>query len=118
MKFFCSILPCNTELTCSMQLIGNYLIIWKNSYIILVTTRYQIHSFSGVMDRMLALSAADCGFKPQSGRTKDNEIGICRFSAKHAALRKRKNWLGRNQDNVSEWGDIVYLWTCFSELAL
>jgi hypothetical protein len=29
------------------------------------------------------------------------------FSAKHAALwRKSKDWLARNEDNVSEWGDI------------
>jgi len=29
------------------------------------------------------------------------------FSAKHAALkRKRKDWLTRKHDNVSEWGDI------------
>jgi hypothetical protein len=29
----------------------------------------------------------------------------CCFSAKHATLRrKRKDWLARNQDNVSEWG--------------
>jgi len=37
----------------------------------------------------------------------DYEIGICCFSAKHAALsRKIKEWLARNQDNVSEWGDM------------
>jgi hypothetical protein len=34
-------------------------------------------------------------------------IGICCFSAKHAALRrKRKDWLAENQDHVSEWGDM------------
>ena len=34
-------------------------------------------------------------------------IGICWFSAKHAALRsKSKDWLARNQDNVSEWCDM------------
>jgi hypothetical protein len=34
---------------------------------------------------------------------KDNNIGICCFSAKHAVLsRKSKNWLARNQNNVSE----------------
>ena len=39
-----------------------------------------------------------------SGQTKNYKIGICCFSAKHAALRrKRKDWLARNQDNVSEW---------------
>jgi len=40
-------------------------------------------------------------------QTKDYKIGICRFSAKHAALRKNsKDWLTRNNDNVSEWGDM------------
>ena len=33
----------------------------------------------------------------------DYQIGICCFSAKHAALRrKRKEWLAQNEDNVSE----------------
>jgi hypothetical protein len=33
--------------------------------------------------------------------------GICCFSAKHAALRnKNKDWLARNQNNVSEWSNI------------
>ena len=37
----------------------------------------------------------------------DYTIGICCFSAKQAALeRKNKDWLARNQDNVSEWGDM------------
>ena len=37
----------------------------------------------------------------------DYQIGICCFSAKHAALRrKRKDWLARNHDTVSEWGDM------------
>jgi hypothetical protein len=58
---------------------------------------------------VLASSAVDRGFEPQSGHTKDHAIGIYCFSAKHAALRKKsKNWLTRNQDNVSEWSDIVY----------
>ena len=34
-------------------------------------------------------------------------IGICCFCAKHTALKKKnKDWLARNQDNVSEWGDM------------
>ena len=42
-----------------------------------------------------------------SGQTKDYEIGICCFSAKHAGLKKKsKDWLDRNQDNVSEWSDM------------
>jgi hypothetical protein len=32
--------------------------------------------------------AVDCGFEPRSGQTKDYTIGICCFSAKHAALRR------------------------------
>jgi len=47
------------------------------------------------------------GFEPRSGQIKDYKNGIWCFSAKHAALRrKRKDWLARYQDNVSEWGDI------------
>jgi hypothetical protein len=35
--------------------------------------------------------------------SKDYKIGICCFSAKHAALRrKNKDWLAWNQDNVSK----------------
>ena len=56
---------------------------------------------------VLVLSAVDRGFKPQSGQTKDYTIGICCFSATYAALRRKsKDWLARNRDNVSEWGDM------------
>ena len=59
------------------------------------------------MVSVLASSAVDRGFGPQSGQTKDYKISICCFSAKHAALRRKsKDWLARNQDNVSEWGNI------------
>jgi len=35
------------------------------------------------------------------GQTKDYKIGICCFSAKHAALRRKsKDWLAQNQKNV------------------
>ena len=37
----------------------------------------------------------------------DYKIGTCCFSAKHAALRRKsKDWLVRNQNNVSEWNDM------------
>ena len=59
------------------------------------------------MVSVFASSAVDCGFEPRSGQTKDDKIGICCFSAKHAALRRKsKDWLARHQDNVSEWGDM------------
>ena len=52
---------------------------------------------------VLASNAVDRGFEPRSGQIKDYKIGICCFSAKHAALRRKsKDWLARNQDNVSE----------------
>ena len=56
---------------------------------------------------MLASSVVDRVFGPWLGQTKDYKIGICCFSAKHAALRsKNKDWLGRNQNNVSEWNNM------------
>jgi hypothetical protein len=59
------------------------------------------------MVSVLASSAVDRGFDLRSSQTKDYKIGICCFSAEHVALRrKRKDWLARNQDNVSEWGDM------------
>jgi hypothetical protein len=56
---------------------------------------------------VLTSSEVDRGFEPRSGQTKDFKIGICCFSAKHAALRKKsKDRLARNQNNVSEWRDM------------
>jgi hypothetical protein len=61
----------------------------------------------GVMVSVLASSAVDSGFESRSSQTKDYKIGICWFSAKHAALRRKsKDWLARNQNNVSEWSDM------------
>ena len=70
------------------------------------------------MVSMLALSAVDHRFDPWSGQTKDYKIGIYCFSAKHAALsRKSKDWLARNQDDVSEWdGMSICKLVFFSEL--
>ena len=56
-----------------------------------------MNRIGGVMAIVLASSAVDRGFEPRSG---------C-FSAKHAALRRKsKDWLARNQNNVSEWSDM------------
>jgi hypothetical protein len=56
------------------------------------------------------LIAVDRGFERLSGQTKNYEIGICCFSAKHAALRRKsKDWLARNQNNVSECSDMSTL---------
>jgi hypothetical protein len=59
------------------------------------------------MVSVLVSSVVDRGFAGPDHQTKDYEIGICFFSANHAALmRKNKDWLARTQDNVSEWGDM------------
>ena len=59
------------------------------------------------MVSVLASTAIDRGFEPQSGQTKDYKIGNCCFSDKHAALRRKsKDRLARNQNNVSEWSDM------------
>ena len=58
-------------------------------------------------------------FESRSDQTKDYTIGICCFSAKYAALRRKsKDWLAQNQDNLSEWATCLYADCCFSELAL
>ena len=67
------------------------------------------------MVSVLASSAVDHGFEAQLGQTKDYEIGICCFSAKQAALRrKNKDWLVRNQKNVSGGATFFSADCCFS----
>ena len=59
------------------------------------------------MVSVLASSAVDRRFDPRSRQIKDYGIGMCCLSAKHVALRRKgKNWLARNQNNASEWGDM------------
>ena len=54
------------------------------------------------MASVLASGVVDRRFEPRACQTKDYNIDICCFSPKHAALmRKSKDWLARNQDNVS-----------------
>jgi hypothetical protein len=64
----------------------------------------------GIMVNVLASSAVERGFEPRSGKTKDYDIGMCCFSAKYAALRRKsKDWLALNQYNVSKWDDNMTL---------
>ena len=57
---------------------------------------------SGIMVSMLAFMGSSPGrVKP------DYKIGICCFSVKQAALRRKsKDWSVRNQNDVSEWSDM------------
>ena len=65
------------------------------------------YRIGGVMVSELALSVVDRGFEPRLGKTKDYKIDICCFCVKYAALRRKsKDWLARNQNNVSEWSDM------------
>ena len=60
-----------------------------------------------LMVSVFVSSAVDREFHPGQCQTQDYDTGICCFSVKHAVLRgKSKDWLARNQDNVSEWSDI------------
>ena len=61
------------------------------------------------MVRMLASSVVDHGFRPLSGQTKDYKIGVCCFSAKHAAIRRKsKNLVAQNQVNVFELSGMLF----------
>ena len=63
---------------------------------------YNYNRISGVMVSMLATTEVDRVFEPLSGQSKDYQICICCFSAKHTELRSKcKDWLAWNQDNVS-----------------
>ena len=59
------------------------------------------------MASVFTSSSVDRGFELRSDQTKYYKIGICCFSAKHVALRRKsKDWLTLNQDNVSECDDM------------
>jgi hypothetical protein len=78
----------------------------------------------GIMVSMLASSAVDHGYEPRSGLTKDCKIGICCFSTKHAAVRRKsKDWLAGNQNNVFEWSDmstrgLLFQWASITKIQL
>ena len=50
------------------------------------------------MVSVLASSAVDGVFEPWSDQNKDYEIGICCFSAKHAALRRKSKLVGSESE--------------------
>jgi hypothetical protein len=82
--------------------LGTHLLL--SVYCVHILTCGLFNRIHGVMVSMLTSSVVDRGFEPWSGQTKDYKIGMCCFSAKHVALRRKsKEWLARNQDNVCEW---------------
>ena len=71
------------------------------------------------MVSVATLSAVDRGFDSRSGETKDYKIGMCCFSAEHAAFRRKsKDWSARNQIMCPSGVTCLSADCCFSELAL
>ena len=71
---------------------------WKYHCVLPIFNR-----IGGIMVSVLVSSVVDRGFEFRPGQTKDYKIGICYFSVKHTALRRKsKDCLARNQNNVSE----------------
>ena len=65
-----------------------------------------LNSINGEMVSVLTTSAVGCVFEPRMDQTKDYDIIIWCFSAKHETFRSRnKDWLAQNQVNMSEWSD-------------
>ena len=66
-----------------------------------------LYRMGGIMASVLASSVVDRWIESRSGKTKDYKLGMCCFSAKYTALRRKsKDLLARNQDNVSELGNM------------
>jgi hypothetical protein len=87
-------------------------------YIVTVSSTNR-NCIDGGMVSMFTSSVVDRGFEHLSVQTKDYKIGICCFTAKHAALkRKSKDWLAWNQDNMSEWGNISIRWLLLNPLSM
>jgi hypothetical protein len=81
-----------------MRVIRNPWVLSYNYYVDLFNNYDHI---GGVIVSVLASIVVDRRFDPRSGQPNDYHIGICCFSAKHAALRRDDNtWLARNQNNV------------------
>ena len=69
-------------------------------------TNQKFNLIGGVMVSMFTSSAVDDKFLPLMSQTKDHEIGICCFYAKHAAfMSKIKDQFPQTRDNMCEWKD-------------
>ena len=64
-----------------------YTAVHRQTYLISLLFFMTCYCISGEMVSVLASSAVDRGFEPRLSQSKDYELGICCFSAKHSALR-------------------------------
>ena len=62
----------------------------------------QKHRIGDVMVSALASSAVDRGFEHRSGQTKDYTIGMCCFSAKYAALRRKSRLVDSESEEFED----------------
>jgi len=85
--------------------------------IVTYTCIFIYNRISGVMVSVLDWSTVDRGFEFRSGQANDFEIGICCFSAMHAALRRKIDWL-RIRIMCPSVATCLFTDCCFSELAL
>ena len=77
--------------------------------------KQRLNCIGGVTVSVLVSSAVNDGFEPRLSPTKDYKTSKCCSSPEYAALRsKSKDWLVRNQDNVSEWSNMSDSWTVVS----
>ena len=102
------------------------LVFGKNntSYNLIYISSFHTNHIGGVMVSVLASSVVYRGLEPRSGQPKDYKIDISCFSAKHTALRrKNKDWLARDQNNVSKWSEmstlgLLFQWTNIIKMQL
>jgi len=74
------------------------------------STILSFNHIDAVMVRDFTLSTLDCELDSWSSQTKDSQFGNCCFSARYVALMKKsRDWLALNQDNMSEWCDMIII---------
>jgi hypothetical protein len=80
------------------RLVSNFYCLYNISF----TKIKLIDHIGRVMVRRDCLEFGRSWFEPTSDQTKDYNIGVCCFSAKHTPRNQGKYCLTRNQDNVCE----------------
>ena len=89
----------STKTDTSLKMLKNYKN-WRKQKTKSINTLKEFSDYKrGVMVSVFASSAVDRGFESRSSQTKDYNIGMCCFFAKHAALRRKTQRLvGRESE--------------------
>lgn len=75
------------ELICNVPFLWHYLNIMSS--ILYLSNAYRRNCNDGVMDNVLISSLIDREFQPPAGQTKKYKIGMCFFTANHAAIKRK-----------------------------